>query len=89
MATKGSCDNCGKIRYLTHGHACGLETSQCWECTGQPPTCDVCGEELEDGKCTWCFGEPEVDKIRTMLQEMRRENEKQAQELQALTLEER
>jgi len=87
MSTKGSCDNCGKERFLTHGYACGLETSQCWECTGNVPTCDVCGEELEGDKCTWCFGDPHVDEIRSILQKMRRENEghlltlKQLQEL--------
>jgi len=81
---KASCDNCGKVRHLSHGYAGSLESWQCWECTGNPPTCDVCGEELEDGKCLWCFGDPLVDQIRTLCQKMIRENEAQLRDLKEL-----
>lgn len=71
MSTRGFCDNCGKERHLSHGYGGGLETWQCWECRGSTPECDVCGEELEKGKCTWCYGDPWIDRARTLLQKIR------------------
>lgn len=76
MRTPSSCDNCQKVRHLHHGFLAGMETSQCWECMGLDAECDVCGEQLEGGRCLWCFGDPNIDKIRTALQAMQRENQK-------------
>lgn len=81
-----SCDCCGKTRWCTGPHNVqGIETFACWECRGDAPECDVCGEELDkDGICRWCYGNKNLDEIRSMLQKMERDNKETLDLLRSL-----
>jgi hypothetical protein len=41
-------------------------------------------EELENGKCTWCFGDPKLDELRSLLQKIDNENKAQLETLKAI-----
>lgn len=82
--SQASCDCCGKVRFCRPANHPSIETYACWECRGDAPECDVCGEELQNGICTWCYGNKNLDEIRSMLQKMERDNKETLDLLRSL-----
>lgn len=49
-----SCDCCGELRFCRPANHPSIETSACWQCLGNEPECDLCGEELIAGEVITC-----------------------------------